>query len=188
LRFTLYTDKTVAQCLSAVNQRVRGGTRAGLEGWTEKSGAFSLAVSTRVARRFARKTRLQATLEREGGVTIIRGFVPDGVGRQGQIVIFGALLVVWFLLLAGGNALLAIIAVISGAWLFIPLTGDHHNSTVLMRELRSLLKAKDTPPSKKPTQPKSAAARTPTPASRPTAFPSTRRPTSSQRSAKPPPR
>lgn len=187
MRFTFYTDKTVPQCLSAINERIKGGGRSGFEGWVDRTGGtFSIAVSTRVARRFTRKTHLQAKLERESGVTIIRGFVPDGVGLQGQIVIFGMLLLVGFILLAGGNALLALVAVVAGAVLYVPLSGDHHNSTVLLREVRSLLKAKDRPPSRKAPQTGGAAPRTAAPAARPRMPPPARGPEPPGRGPTPP--
>jgi hypothetical protein len=51
--------------------------------------------------------------------------------------------------MARGNALLAITVMLAGAMLYIPLAGDHKNSAVLLKELRSTLKAKDKPPKKK---------------------------------------
>ena len=149
MRFELYTDKTVKQCLSAVNDRLQAKStsrRPDLDGWIEKGGRFSLAVSTRVARRFKRKTRLHASVEREDGTTVIRGAVPSGVDKQGQAVIFGALLVIGLLILSGGDAMLAIFAVGIGAALYVPLRGDLENSEVLMKELKKTLKAKENPP------------------------------------------
>lgn len=159
MRFTLYTDKTVAQCVSALNERLHAkeaNTRAGWGGKAEKNGEFSMALSSKVARRFTRTTRLHGKIEREAGVTMIQGYVPDGVSGREQLTIFGAIALVAVILLAGGNALLAIVALLAGGALYIPLRGDYKNSEVLMRELRSVLKAKETPP-KKPAQIKPAA-------------------------------
>ena len=44
MRFILYSEKTVAQCLTSINARmhVKGsGSRPTLDGWVEKNGAFS---------------------------------------------------------------------------------------------------------------------------------------------------
>ena len=149
MRFVLYSEKTVKQCLSAINERLQTkGTksRPELDGWIDKNGEFSIAVSSTVAKRFTRKTQLHARVEREEGITVITGFVSDGANWRGQIVIFGALLLVAILFLIKGNALIAILAVLAGAALYIPLTGDYNNSDVLMKELRRTLQARDNPP------------------------------------------
>lgn len=151
LRFVLYTDKSVAQCMTALNARMQAkasSSRATLDGWVEKSGRFSLSTSCTVARRFTRTTHLRATATREEGCTVIRGYVPDGVSREGQAVIFGALLLVGLVLVASGNLLPAVMAVFATAALYIPLTGDRINSAVLMGEIQRTLGAKDTPPKK----------------------------------------
>ena len=147
MRFVLYTDKTVAQCMTALNSRMQAkGSR--LDGWVEKNGHFSLSTSCSVARRFWRRTHLRGTASREDGYTVIKGYVPDGVSRQGQMVIFGALLLIGVVLAASGNLLPAVIAVFATGALYIPLTGDRINSTVLMSEVQRTLGAKATPPRK----------------------------------------
>ncbi len=154
--------------MSAVNQRLQAKPTASkpeLDGWIEKGGRFSLAASSKVANRFTRKTRLHAEAERESGVTIIRGGVSDGVTRGGQAAIFGVLLVLGFVLLSGGNAMLAALVIVLGAALYVPLRGDAENSKVLMKELRRTLEAKDKPPrkpSQKSSQPKSPTRRSST--------------------------
>ncbi len=151
MQFELYTEKTVAQCMSAVTERLAAkgtASRPEMDGWVEKGGRFSMAVTTQIAKRFPRKTRLTATVERERGVTIIRGSVPDGVSREGQAIIFGAFLAIGLILLSGGDALLALLAVALGAALYIPLQGDAVNSAILLKEVRSILSAKEKPPKK----------------------------------------
>ena len=144
LRFTYYTEKTVSQCNSAINERLRSSSRLG--GWTEKSGSFSLEVSSPVTRWFTRTTRLQAKAERESGVTIIKGYVSDGVNPRERVVIFGALVLVGALLIAAQALLPALIAIAAGVLLNIPLTGDYNNSRVLLSEVQRTLKARATPP------------------------------------------
>jgi hypothetical protein len=146
LRFTYYTEKTIPQSMVAINERLHGSSRSGLEGWVEKSGSFSLAVSSQVARWFTRTTRLQAKAERQGSVTVVKGYVSDGVAPAGRIVIFGAMGLVAAMLIVAGALLPALIALAAAAFLNIPLTGDYNNSQVLVSEVQRALKAKDTPP------------------------------------------
>jgi hypothetical protein len=145
VRFTYYTEKTVSQCMLALNERIHSSSK--LEGWTEKSGSFSLAASSSVAKRFSRTTRLQAKAERQGSVTIINGYVSDGVGPRERIVIMGALILVGVLLILAAKTLLpGVIALGVAPMLYIPLTGDYANSRVLLSEIQRTLKAKDSPP------------------------------------------
>ena len=147
MRFVLYTDKSVAQCMTALNARMQAKSSR-LDGWVEKNGRFSLSTSCRIARRFTRRTHLRATASRNEGYTVIRGYVPDGVSREGQAVIYGALLLVGVVLVASGNLLPAVIAVFATGALYIPLTGDHINSDMLVGEVQRALGAKFTPPKK----------------------------------------
>jgi hypothetical protein len=98
--------------------------------------------------RFTRKTHLRATANRDDGYTVIRGHVSDGVSRQGQTVTYGALVLVGLVLFANGYLLPALIAVFATGALYIPLTGDHINSEVLMGEVQRTLGAKATRPKK----------------------------------------
>jgi hypothetical protein len=119
-----------------------------LDGWVEKNGRFSLSTSCSVARRFWRRTYLRATASREESYTVIKGYVPDGVSRQGQAVIFGALLIIGVVLAASGNLLPAVVAVFATGALYVPLTGDRINSTALLSEVQRTLGAKSTRPRK----------------------------------------
>lgn len=151
MRFILYSEMTVSQCMTALNARMQAkatSSRPQIDGWVDKGGAFAISVSSKVANQFSRRTRMQAKAERVEGVTVIKGVVPDGANRQWQLVIFGGLLLVALYMLASGNALLAIILPPVAAALYIPLMGDHNNHQALLDELQRTLKAKPTPPKK----------------------------------------
>jgi hypothetical protein len=150
LRFTYYSDKTAAQCVSALNERLRA--KRSLEGRVEKNGRFVLTTTCRVMRRFKRATRLEGIIERESGVTVIKGSVPDGVNPKQRVIIFGALLLAGIFIILSGSLLPGLIILLLPPALNIPLAGDYRNSRVLIGEVQRTLKAKRTPPvvSKKP--------------------------------------
>lgn len=149
MRFVLYTEKTVSQCMTAINERMHvkaTSTRPALDGWVEKGGAFSLSLTAPVIGGLTRRTALKAQAERESGITIIRGTVPSGVPREGQAVIFVALMFVALTIIAGGNLLFGLLLIPAAAFLYVPLHGDYLNSEVLLDEVQKTLKAKPTPP------------------------------------------
>jgi hypothetical protein len=149
MRFTLYTQKTVPQCMSALNERLQAkatATRPELGGWIEKGGSFSLSVTSRVAKRFPRTTRLTGKAQRESGVTIVRGYVSEGISPQWLRVLFGVMLVVAVGLLLVDEPLLAVITFVFGGIAYIPLRGDYVNSDVLLLEVERTLKATPRPP------------------------------------------
>lgn len=151
MRFVLYSEKTVAQCLTSINARmhVKGtGSRPTLDGWVEKNGAFSISMSAPVIGKFARRTALKAKVERQSGLTVIRGSVSNGVSREGQAIIFVALALVAVLMISQGNALFGFLLIPFAAYLYIPLHGDYLNSAVLIDEVQKTLKAKPKPPKK----------------------------------------
>lgn len=151
MRFVLYSEKTVAQCLTAINARmhVKGtSSRPTLDGWVEKSGAFAIGVSSTVIGRFSRSTYLKAKVERENGVTVIRGSVPNGVSKEGQLVVFGALMLLAIAIIGGGNVLFGLLMIPFAAYLYIPMRGDLLNSEILLDEVQKTLKAKTKPPRK----------------------------------------
>ncbi len=132
-----------------LNERmeVKGSkSRPELDGWIKKGGLFSIAVTMPVLFRFTRTTRLHAQAEREGGITVIRGYVSDGVTPKWQRVIFILLLVVCGLILFSGQLLLALVALILGIATFIPMMGDYKNSDLLLLEIERVLKASPKPP------------------------------------------
>src|SRR5829696_6060433 len=100
-------------------------TRPALDGWVEKSGTFSLAMTAPVIGKFTRRTTLTAKVERQGGITVIEGGVPSGVSREGQAVIFVALALVALAIMASGNFLFGVLLIPFAAYLYIPLHGDY---------------------------------------------------------------
>jgi len=151
MRFVLYTDKSVKQCLTAITGRMQDKatkSRPEMDGWVDKNGKFAVSISSPVVYRFQRRTRLSGQIKREKGITTIEGFVPNGASREKQAIIFGALLVITLMVIANGDALLGIFAVIFGLALYIPLTGDFNNSEVLYKDIKRVLSAKEKPPKK----------------------------------------
>lgn len=143
--FVYYTEKTVSQCMIALNERLhqRGGR---LDGWVEKNGRFSLNVSSTVLRRFSHSTHLQARVERENGVTTIRGSVSDGADPRSRSIIYGILVLVGVLLIVAGYFLPGLIAMAAILPLNIPLEGNYNNSQALIAEVQRTLKARPTLP------------------------------------------
>lgn len=146
MRFVLYTEKTVSQCLTAVNARLQVKGARALDGWVDKNGMFTMGMTTPVIGKFTRTTVLRAKVEREGGVTVIRGNVPSGTDKRGTAAILVALAVLTIFLVASGNALMALLMLPFAAYIFIPLRGDFLNSDTLYNELVRTLKAKTKPP------------------------------------------
>lgn len=151
MRFVLFTEKTPSQCVKALNERLQATatkSRPRLKGQVEKSGKFSMALSTPVLGKFQRTTRLSGSTSRESGVTVIRGFVPDGASSAWLIVIGIAVFLLATYMFAKGDLIFAIMIIGGGGALVIPLLGDHRNHDILLYELEKTLKAKPTPPKK----------------------------------------
>ena len=149
MRFVLFTDKSTAQCMRDLNDRLEAkGTksRPELDGWIKKGGTFSISVTLPVFGKFNRTTRLKAQSERESGVTVIRGSVSEGVTPKWQRIIFILLGLACALMLISGQGVLAIAAFVLGLATFIPMMGDYKNSDVLLIELERVLKASPKPP------------------------------------------
>ncbi len=169
MRFIFYTDKTIPQSIAALNERVQGSGK--LQGRAEKgSSHFSLSTSSKVLNQFTRTTQLHGTLSREEGITVIKVYVSEGMERARWFLLFLGVLLLTFIFYITGNALLAILTILVGAWSYIPLIGDAQNSDSLLRTLKSTLGAKETKP--KPAPPGSSAAARSTATSRPGASPS----------------
>ena len=149
MRFTLYTEKTVPQCLSAINSRLQAkgtATRPDLDGWIDRSGEFSLGVTQPVIGKFQRTTRLKGRLERQSGYTVVTGTVPGGSNPRERWVGIGALVVMGLLVALAGKPLIALLLFPVGFWMYIPMVGDYANGPLLLTELQRALKAKATPP------------------------------------------
>lgn len=149
MRFVLYTDKTIAQCLRELNERMQvKGTksRPEINGWIEKEGVFSISVTAPVIAKINRTTHLNARLERDKGVTVIRGYVSDGVSPYWTFI----LAIVMILVMAGfvyiDRPIYALLTLLFGLAAFIPMRGDYVNSDVLLIEVERTLKASPRPP------------------------------------------
>jgi len=151
MRFTLYTDKTVSDCVKSLNERIEAkkNSKNGVRGKANKNGEFSLSSSARVLFFFPRVTQMNAKIIREGGNTVINGFVPDGMSAY-WLTISGVVLVavcVGFLIL--NENLFAVIGLLAGAFAYVMLRGDYRNSEFLLVEVEKTLKASPNMPKKK---------------------------------------
>lgn len=149
VKFELYTTRTVRQCMSALTDRLEAKptkTRPALDGTIEKGGKFKISVRQPVANNFHRTTRLRGIAKRENGVTVIRGYVPNGVARNRIGVIIGSTALVGVFFMINGSLVPGIIATVLGAALYVPLVGDYNNREILLKELQKATKAKQTPP------------------------------------------
>jgi len=152
VRFVLFTNLTVSQCMKSLHERMDAKptkTRPELQGWIEKGGRFSVAVTTTVIGRFRRTTRLNATAARESGMTVIRGYVSDGVSPRWQRILFAVLFVATVLMVLSNQILLAAAVLVLGAAMYIPMMGDYKNSDLLLIEVEKAFKASPYPPKSK---------------------------------------
>lgn len=150
MRFEIYTELTVRQCMNALNERMAASptkSRPAVAGQIDKGGKFSISVTNPVALAFKRRTRLRGQAERSTGLTTITGYVPDGLPRARVAVIMAALVLVGVAMMANGNGVYGILITIIGLGLYVPLVGDYHNGTYLYKELKKATKAKERPPS-----------------------------------------
>lgn len=149
MEFQLYSGKNIKQCTQAITERLKTpGTKArpAFQGGVDKDGKFGLSVTTPVFRSLQRTTRLRGTLEKQGSVTVIRGYVPHGVPRDRIQWVIGAAAVVSLLIMANGQIIVGLLTLLMGAALYIPLVGDNQNSATLIKDLKRTLEAKETPP------------------------------------------
>jgi hypothetical protein len=146
MQFIYYSDRTVSQCMMALNERLH--TKNGkLGGWTEKNGNFALEFTSTVMRRFSRTTRLQAKAERENSITVVKGHVSEGIDPRRRTVLYGMLVLAGVFFILQGGVLPGLIAVLAPLILNIPLEGDYNNSRLLITEVQRTLRAKESPPS-----------------------------------------
>ncbi len=149
MRFVMYTDKSVAQTMKALNDRLHASgtkSRPQFDGWVEKNGRFAIGVTTRVFGRFPRKTTLRGRAQREGSTTIVRGSVSGGLPRSRQGIVFAMVVLIALVTFSQGAAIPALIIVAAGAALVIPFQGDYDNSEILLTEVQRVLKARFAPP------------------------------------------
>ena len=148
MRVELYTSKNIKQCTTALKERFEqpvSKSRPAMEGYVEKSGDFMVGLSTKVATLFTRTTRIRGKFEREGGQTVLRGNLSEGVPPERIRLIMAALAAAGFIIILGGATVLGIFVALLGVAMYIPLVGDHENSSALMKELKRTLEAKDRP-------------------------------------------
>ena len=151
MRFTLYSEKPVAECVKALVERLgqsATSTRPKLEGYADKSGKFALGLSSNVLGGFARKTWMEGVMSKESGATVIRGTVPDGATPQRQRYIMLATPAIGLFLAVNGAMLLAFMAVVLMLIVLVTLRGDYYNGDRLLLEIERLLKANPRPPKK----------------------------------------
>jgi len=148
VHFELYSPKTIKQISTELTERIgEKGTRARptIQGLVEKDGTFYLTTQS-VLLGIERTTRLRATMERVRDVTIIRGYVSEGMRPEKVYVVMAALAVVGILLALQGQVVLGLIVLGLSIIAYVPLVGDHRNSQYLLKELKRLSAAKDKPP------------------------------------------
>lgn len=151
MRFILYTEKSVSECVKALNERMGQSptaTRPALTGHAHKDGRFALGLTSTVYGRFSRKTWLEGVIAKDTGITTITGTVPDGATPQRQRYLLYAMPVVGLLLGLNGAWLMAVAAVVLLGVLLITLQGDYANGDRLLVEIERLLKASPKPPKK----------------------------------------
>lgn len=149
MRFKLYSQLTVKQCMSGLTDRMEAkatATRPAIDGWIKKGGAFSLSMRAPVIFKIHRTTRIQGVAARESGVTVIKGRVNTGVPPERAYMVIGAVALASLAIMFTSDPLLGLLGMGFGLALYIPLVGDHNNSQYLLKEVRRACKAKDKPP------------------------------------------
>jgi len=147
VKYTLYTQKSVKDCLALVHERLQekeSKTRPALGGWTEKDGRFSLSLASLVLG-FPRTTQLIASLSRESGLTVVDVGVNEGLDPQRARIVIYAFAAIALLIFLNGAGLLALLALVLAVVAYVWLVGDHRNSAALLKEVKRLLNAKDRP-------------------------------------------
>lgn len=151
MRFQLFTEKTVSQCMRDLGARLQAKptkTRPELGGWIKKSGEFNISIKTPVVGKVPRRTKLSASAKRERGVTIINGYVPDGISPQWVRIMAVIVLAMFVLLMVAGEPMLALLMLLFAFVAYVPLRGDYVNSDLLLIEVEKTLKASPKPPKK----------------------------------------
>lgn len=168
----LYSTKTIKQINTELTTRFNEKetrVRPGIQGFVEKGGAFHLTTQANVMG-IRRTTRLRAAMERSKEVTVIRGYVNDGVQPEKVYIVMAALGFIGLTLILKGQAVFGVIVSLIAIAAYIPMVGDYNNSQYLVRELKRLSGAREKPPTvgttavqsatRKPSARKPAAART----------------------------
>ncbi len=149
MQFTLYTEKTVSQCLKEINERIHAKatkTSPDLGGWIDKDGTFAITLTSKVLRRFRRTTRLRGSIFRDKGITVISGYVSDGVSPAWMRVLAVLLIIACGVVAFNGEFMVSLVMAFLGAISYIPLHGDYVNSDALLVIVERTLKADPKPP------------------------------------------
>jgi hypothetical protein len=151
MQFTLYTDKSVSQCLKDLTERIHAKSSKStpdLGGWVDKDGSFGITLTSKVLRRFNRTTKLTGNIFREQGVTTIAGYVSDGVSPSWMRILAVLLIIACGIVALNGELMVSLVMATLGAMTYIPLHGDYVNSDALLVILERTLKADPKPPKK----------------------------------------
>jgi len=151
MHFVLYTNKTVAQCMRDMTERMQAKptkTRPELNGYVEKSGSFAIALTASVVGPLKRTTRLKASANREKGTTIIKGYVSDGISPYWARILAVVMTIVVIMLFLADRPGLGIVTGLFSIITYVPLRGDYINSDRLLIEVEKTLKASPKPPKK----------------------------------------
>jgi hypothetical protein len=152
MRFTLYTDKSVSDCTKTLIERleVKQNSKNGVRGTVnQKTHEFNLQMGCRVLFIFPRSTQMNGKIGKEGGQTVINGFVPDGMSPYWMTISGMVLAVVCGGFLVLGENGLALLSIVAGLAAYVMLRGDYRNSEALLVEVERTLKASPNPPKKK---------------------------------------
>lgn len=148
MRFEYYSELTPAKCVSAMKERMSQpdtATRPAMSGSVDKDG-FAISITTNVVGNFRRTTSMKATFDRDKGTTVINGYVNTGATRQQQIIVFVGALLIGLGLILTGYFIQGVVVGALGAGLYVPLQGDAKNSDYLIKQIRSILKARTRDP------------------------------------------
>lgn len=148
MHFELYSPKTIKQINAELTARIaEKGTRSrpAIQGVVEKSGSFDWLTHT-VLLGIKRTTRLRATMEKAKDVTIIRGYVSEGMQPEKVYIVIAALGVIGLLLALQGQVVFGLVVFGIAIVAYVPLVGDYRNSRYMLKELKRVTAAKDRPP------------------------------------------
>lgn len=150
--FTLFTEKSTAECIKALSERLEAKatrTRPALDGYAEKKGGrFALTLSQPVVGPIQRSTRLEGHIAREHGLTVIRGSVPDGAPPRARWIVVGALLAAAVIALVAAQIIVTAVLIPAALGVYVLLKGDYENGDRLLVEVERALKANPIPPKK----------------------------------------
>ncbi len=152
MRFTLYTEKSVSDCTKTLIERIQAkqNSKNAIRGnVNQKTHEFTLQIGCKILFLFPRSTQMNGKISKEGGQTVIHGFVPDGMSPYWMFISGVVLAVVCGGFLILGENALAVLGILAGFSAYVMLRGDYRNSEALLVEIERTLKASPQPPKKK---------------------------------------